>query len=161
MRDSPTIRVEEYGLSGVDLIAALHQESFPADTGERWRRIDILQALRMPGTFGLVASREELACGHALIRLVADECELLALGVLAPARRSGVARALLERLSERCRQANIRRIFLEVREDNAAARSFYEANGFHRIGTRRDYYKAAGGGLVNAVTMACDLLSSP
>jgi ribosomal-protein-alanine N-acetyltransferase len=46
-----------------------------------------------------------------------------------------------------------RRIYLEVAEDNAAARALYAAEGFEPIGRRRGYYARREGPAVDAITM--------
>jgi ribosomal protein S18 acetylase RimI-like enzyme len=45
-------------------------------------------------------------------------------------RRTGLGRALINRVSAFAREAGDRRLFLEVRADNSAARLLYEAQGF-------------------------------
>ena len=61
------------------------------------------------------------------------EWELLNIAVDPAYRRRGVADELLGALPAG-------RIFIEVRESNAAARALYEGSGFTLIGRRRGYY---------------------
>ena len=49
------------------------------------------------------------------------------------------------------------RLFLEVAEDNAAARALYATAGFAEAGRRRGYYAAADGGRRDALLLALDL----
>ena len=46
-----------------------------------------------------------------------------------------------------------RRIFLEVAEDNAAARALYAAFGYTEIARRRDYYRTQTGQRRDALVM--------
>lgn len=156
---TPPVEIEilAFGEEAAATIAALHCASFPADTGERWRAEDIATVLRLPGAFGLVARREDGVVGHALARIVGEDCELLALGSLPETRREGVARSLLARLMTLCASRGVRSLFLEVREDNDAARRLYRQAGFRAVGLRRAYYRAPDGTLRNAVTMKCDI----
>jgi ribosomal-protein-alanine N-acetyltransferase len=63
------------------------------------------------------------------------ECEVLNL-VVGPAwRRQGVARQLVEPLLG---EGNT--VFLEVRESNMAAQSFYKSMGFQEVSIRKKYY---------------------
>ncbi len=148
--------IEEPGLSAVDLVAALHLESFPADTGERWQAHDIYQVMHMPGIACMVARRGNEPLGYALARVIMDECELLSLGVLMSARRTGVARALVQYLKDECMTWSVRRLFLEVREDNKAALCMYEGQGFQIIGRRMNYYRSKKGLTKDAITMSYD-----
>ena len=97
-----------------------------------------------PGGAGetcLVAEAEGALVGYAVVRIVADEAEVLNLAVRADQRRRGIARALLRAALAEAGAAGVRQVFLEVREGNAAARAFYEREGFHATGRRRAYYR--------------------
>ncbi len=146
--------IEEPGLSGADLVASLHLESFPADTGERWGAHDIWQVMRMPGIFCVIARRGDKPLGYALALVIVDECELLSLGVIESARRTGVARALVQYLKHECVIWPVQRLFLEVREDNDAAMLMYESEGFRIIGRRINYYRSHKGVTKDAITMS-------
>jgi ribosomal-protein-alanine N-acetyltransferase len=75
--------------------------------------------------------------GFAVARSVAsDESELLNLAVAPEFRRRGLATLLLDDLAMR----HPGDIFLEVRESNKAALSFYQAFGFETLGRRPEYY---------------------
>ena len=52
------------------------------------------------------------------------------------------------------------RLFLEVAEDNVAARALYERAGFGQIGRRKAYYAAPDGGRTDALVLALDLAAS-
>ncbi|GER05900.1 hypothetical protein GCM10007972_06610 [Iodidimonas muriae] len=149
------LSLHQIGIEGADVLTALHHGSFPPDTGERWGGSELSEVLRMPGVLGLVACRLDEPLGYAMVRFAADECELLSLGVLVQARRTGVARSLLAYLLGLCKNRAARQLFLEVREDNEAARAFYKDHGFKQIGRRPRYYQLADGGFRDAVTMAC------
>lgn len=69
--------------------------------------------------------------------ITADEVEVLNLAVAPEHRRQGVAKALLEVLLRTVRGA----IFLEVRESNVTALSFYKYLGFQEVGRRLGYYQ--------------------
>ena len=72
---------------------------------------------------------------------VAHRREIANLAVVPTARRRGVARALLEAIVAEARESRIVRLFLEVRESNAAARTLYASAGFAPIARRARYYR--------------------
>lgn len=78
----------------------------------------------------------------------------MTIGVDAPYQRQGIGSAILEALLTQAATQGARRMLLEVRVDNDAAISMYEAFGFARIGLRRRYYQPEG---VDAYTMAVDI----
>jgi [ribosomal protein S18]-alanine N-acetyltransferase len=94
--------------------------------------------------------------GWAGVLVVGDTAEILTVGVVPAARRRGVARRLIAGLLDEARSRGAREAFLEVREDNDAARELYRGEGFVDLGRRRGYY---AGGRVDAVTMRKDLSS--
>ncbi len=55
------------------------------------------------------------------------------MGVVAPARRSGVGEQLMRALIAEARAAGVRRVGLEVLEGNASARALYEKLGFRKL----------------------------
>ena len=59
--------------------------------------------------------------GFLILRMAADEAEILNFGVVPWARRKGLGRELLEAALILARELGIRSIFLEVAVDNAAA----------------------------------------
>jgi ribosomal-protein-alanine N-acetyltransferase len=120
--------------------ARLHRDAFEP-MGERpWTRQDIAELLAARSAGGLLLQIDGEDAGMVLWRVTADEAELLTIAVQADCRRRGVARALLQAVIERARQAAARMIFLEVGVDNAGARSLYSQAGFEEVGRRAGYY---------------------
>jgi ribosomal-protein-alanine acetyltransferase len=83
----------------------------------------------------IVAETDGRILGFAMYRVVAGEGELLNLAVDPSARRTGVARALLQEMMQ---EAEI--WHLEVRESNLAAIALYDSLGFQKVGRRSGYY---------------------
>ncbi len=105
----------------------------------RWSPGDYARA--GPGDLdGWVATVGEKLVGFVIARRMADEMEILNLGVEPAHRRCGVASRLLEAALESGRARGAKRAFLEVRESNAGAIAFYQRRGFVRAGRRPRYY---------------------
>jgi [ribosomal protein S18]-alanine N-acetyltransferase len=89
----------------------------------------------------VVESGDKL-CGFLIARKVAaDEAEILNLAVETSNRRAGNATALLGACIAELSRVGVRRVFLEVRESNAPAISFYQREKFVRTGRRPGYYQ--------------------
>jgi len=78
--------------------------------------------------------------GFLVARQVASEWELENIVVSTRERRKGIGKSLLDALLRAALQAHSDSVFLEVRESNQTARSFYEKAGFKQAGRRKGYY---------------------
>lgn len=152
--DPVPCRVHVVDSAAAALVYELHIRCFPAGTGERWRSEDFAAMLRLPDCRGLIVERDGKPAGYALARFCIDECELLSLGVVPANRKQGLAGALLDELAALCRQTSVHKLFLEVREDNHSAISFYEKQGFSVAGRRTGYYRGDGEICTDALTLA-------
>jgi len=79
--------------------------------------------------------------GYVVAHDAADEGEILNLAVVPARHRSGIGRALVERVLTELAARGARRVFLEVRESNAGARALYASLGFREVGRRPRYYR--------------------
>lgn len=106
----------------------------------RWSSDDFLLASEK--NFCVRVSEEKGAvCGLVAFRMVSDQAEILNLAVNSKQRRQGIGSRLLEIMVEACKAAEVKKIFLEVRESNSGARKFYSRMGFKEDGRRRQYYR--------------------
>ena len=88
-----------------------------------------------------VAEEEGTVCGLVVFRIMADEAEILNLAVDSSQRRRGTGSQLIQEVIAASNSAGVRKIFLEVRQSNEAARNFYARMGFTETGRRRQYYR--------------------
>ncbi len=107
---------------GLDLNAPTMPKAGPAELGP-------------PGGVYLVGYRGGAAvCGGGLKRLPDGACEIKRMYVVPEARRSGLARALLEALEEAARALGYRTVRLDTGSRQPHAQAFYEAAGYRRVG---------------------------
>jgi [ribosomal protein S18]-alanine N-acetyltransferase len=100
-----------------------------------------LEQLNKRGELGWVIEEKKKVVGFLVVRDVVAEAELLNLCVAPARRRTGLAEALLTEALAELRRNRIDRLFLEVRESNVPAISFYEKHGFGKTGRRPGYYR--------------------
>jgi len=116
----------------------------------------------------LIDARENLCHGafddptHKLLgmifsRIAADEAEILTIAVDPAARQGGIGTRLLSRQIAELAALRVKELFLEVDENNAAARALYVRLGFKTVGQRKAYYRTADGGRATALVMRLDL----
>lgn len=141
------------GTRDLDLAASLHHGAF-TPMGERaWSRQELAELLASQGVKGFVLAAESDAIGFALMRMAADEAELLTLAVHPAHWRRGAGRALLEAVIGTSRSLGARTLFLEVGADNDAARALYGHAGFEAMGRRQGYYRRAAAAPADAIVM--------
>jgi ribosomal-protein-alanine N-acetyltransferase len=80
-------------------------------------------------------------CGFLVARTVMEQAEILNLAVDPASRRAGNASALIRESVAEFQRLGIETVFLEVRESNLAAISFYQGHAFGRTGRRPGYYQ--------------------
>lgn len=79
--------------------------------------------------------------GFLVAQEVGDEMEIENVVIAQGLRRFGLGSLVLERLLQTAKNEGIKRIFLEVRQSNAAAIRLYEKAGFVTTGRRKSYYR--------------------
>jgi len=123
-----------------DALVALERACFPPPA-RPWGRQQLAAQLEDPLGLGWLAQGDEdRLLGYATFRRVLDEAELLRIATDPAARRQGVARALLETAFPKLDATGVERYFLEVRQDNRAARALYQRFDFQETGLRRGYF---------------------
>ncbi|MDD9741449.1 MULTISPECIES: GNAT family N-acetyltransferase [Marinovum] len=129
-----------------EALAALHAAAFAPARG--WSAAEFDSFLADPAC--LLVARPE---GFALARVTLDEAELLTIATDPARRRQGVARGLLGALFGGLAGRGAETLFLEVAEDNAAARALYAGAGFAMAGRRRGYYPRRDGAAADALIL--------
>jgi len=120
-------------------LARIHAPIFP----DAWPQDAFASLLSRPEVFVLIGARRDVegAEGFILVRSVANEGEILTLGVVESARRTGLGKALLGAACKDAFERGAREMFLEVGENNAAALALYQRAGFAVVGRRAAYYQ--------------------
>ena len=131
-------------------LAHLHARSFT--TPRPWTEAEFAALLADKGAV-LVTGPHGFAMGRAL----ANEAELLTIAVAPEARQQGAGQRLLRDFLAAAQGMGADAVFLEVAEDNTAARALYRAAGFAEAGRRRGYYRMPDGRRVDAVVMRLGL----
>lgn len=137
------------GLSDPAHLAALHAQAFDAF----WDAAAFSALLDQPGVSALAEDD-----GFILVRIVADEAEILTLAVRPAARRSGLGGRLVLAAAAAAAESGAARMFLEVADDNVAARALYARAGFVEAGRRPGYYARPDGSRRDALLLALNLI---
>jgi ribosomal-protein-alanine N-acetyltransferase len=123
-------------------VLAIEAASF-GDGPHRAGRLDepkLHEELARPWARIWIARRDKKAVAFVLAWHVADELHVLDIATTPAARRTGLARRLMDHALEYARANAVRHLLLEVRRSNTAAIKLYRACGFFAMGLRPRYY---------------------
>jgi ribosomal-protein-alanine N-acetyltransferase len=131
--------------------AAIHAASFAYP----WKATELENLLTEPNVIADAAldTKNAKLYGFVLSRVAADEAEILAIAIEPAMRRHGIATTLLGAHLGRLQSAGIKVLFLEVDEQNSAARALYARFGFETAGGRAGYYRGRDGARTSALIL--------
>lgn len=106
-----------------------------------WSEESIRAMFSEEGYWNLTARDDGSLVGYIGMKAVLDEADITNVAVDPDRRRQGIGKMLLRELLAKAGDMGIRRIFLEVRVSNTAARALYEQAGFRTVDVRKNYYE--------------------
>ena len=106
-----------------------------------WPEASVREVLGWQGILGLASDVKGEVVGFLIARQVKEEGEVLNLAVAPESRRKGEGGTLLTAAVAELRKRGVTRVFLEVRESNAAGIAFYQRHSFSQAGRREGYYR--------------------
>ncbi len=83
--------------------------------------------------------------GYGVLQVLGKDCHLLNLGVEPYFQGQGLGSRLLGSMLDAARSQRVKRVFLEVRPSNRAARALYAREDFRAIGLHKGYYPTSTG----------------
>jgi ribosomal-protein-alanine N-acetyltransferase len=148
-----TSSIEPATMRDAAKLSQLHRASFHRGWGQG--EFETMLAERNTFTQRLMLGRTLI--GFIISRLAADEAEILSVAVAKSHRGRGYSRDLVANHLGYLAGRGIRRVFLEVEENNTPAVRLYQRIGFTTVGRREQYYRDASGAKLNALVMQRDL----
>lgn len=149
----PALPIRQGGADDLDAVITVMNDAFAPGFGERWTRSQCAGILPMSGVMLRLAGETGAPpLGFSLMRIVADEAELLLIAVDPKAQRRGFGQALLDDFMAQARGSGAIRFHLEVRDGNPAV-AMYGAAGFAAAGRRANYYHGPNGEHYDAITL--------
>ena len=150
--------IEDAGADDFDALADLHERAFPIG----WSADEIARLDAQPGVTVLRARRSSsfgtrATLGFVIVRVAADEGEILTIAVEPRQRGRGIGGKLMRAVLHRLYGDRVASLFLEVDAANEPALALYRRLGFRKVGERKAYYQASegdGGALVMRVDLA-------
>lgn len=105
-----------------------------------WSKRAFTDYFENPFSLCFVAEENGAVTGYICLYRLCDEWETVNLAVHPDFRRRGYGKVLLSAVIDSAKRESIKKILLEVRSSNLAARTLYEKTGFCAVGSRKNYY---------------------
>ena len=155
-----TDEIEIFNLNvGVsEILCDIHSIAFQNQGGDEWTADAFQQMLSVNGTDCYIIKHDFTPIGFGLIRKVIDEAEIITFCILPNECNNGYATLLLEWIIKDLQRQSIKRLFLEVSENNKAALGLYKKCSFDIIGRRKGYYQNPQGKNADAIIMQRELV---
>lgn len=103
-------------------------------------------------TYFVVKNKDNKILGFSGMKIILDEAEIMNIVTKKDYRNQGIGKVLLNKIIAEAKNINIKKINLEVNENNIIAIHLYEKFDFTKDGERKNYYQDQ-----NAILMSKNL----
>ena len=131
-------------------VAEMEHQIFP----DKWSERAVLDTLENEQTICLTAEKAGRLIGYLFAYVAADETDIARVAVLKESRKQGVGSELMKELKKVGQEQELKKLLLDVRRSNTAARAFYKKHGFTEDGVRPGFYEKPE---EDAVLMSCEI----
>lgn len=154
----PKLVIDDAQFADVPAMSDLHATGFRHE----WTVEELTDLMRQKGVAVYVARRanflgNRVVAGFLMVRVAADEAEVLTIAVGPAYRGEGIGRRLLEHAFRKLYHDRVGSVFLEVDAGNPSALALYRRLGFVQVGERKGYYADAATPDGTALVMRADL----
>ena len=149
----PKIIVDVMGVESTRILAEIYSEAFKNMPEQKWGFSELFELFSIRETISFVICLDAKPIGFALLRILADEGEIITFCILPKWCNNGYGKILLERIVDTLKKRSIKKLFLEVRENNKVAIKLYNNCSFKVIGRRKKYYKNNQAEKIDALVM--------
>jgi len=128
-------------------IAAMSRDYIEDGLPWTWTAGRVEAAIREADINVVVAGERRAISAFGIMSYPDDDAHLLLFAVRQNQRRRGVGSAILRWLEEAARTAGAKRIRVECRRDNGAARNFYCEHGYQELSITTKFYRGLKDGI--------------
>ena len=143
------ISIKQINKKDIDLCYELDSNTISLWSKEQW-----VNEFKKDGTkiFGLLI--KNLVIGICVFQVVLDEAQINYFVVNKKFRKKGFGSYLMIYLIKKCEKLNLKKLLLEVSQNNVTAERFYNRFDFSTVGIRKNYYKDGSHALLKEKKLA-------
>ena len=130
------ITIKEIDKNYIDLCFELDSNTISLWSKKQWTNEFKKEGVKV---FGLLLAN--LVIGICVLHVVLDEAQVNFFVINNKFRKKGYGTFLMKYSIKQCEKLNIKKLFLEVSQNNFAAEKFYNQFDFFTVGKRKNYYK--------------------
>ena len=130
------ISIKHISETDIDLCYELDSNTISLWSKKQWAKELKKEGIKV---FGLLFS--DFIIGICVFHVVLDEAQINFFAINAMYRKKGFGTYLMKYLIKECKKLNIKKLFLEVSQNNFTAKKFYSRFDFSTVGIRRNYYR--------------------
>ena len=130
------------------------QNILTSEFDDFWNSETLKNELENNNSYYIVAKINNNIVGFAGIKTVLEEADIMNVVTKKDIRNSGIGSALFSAIIDYAKSNNVKKITLEVNENNLSAIHLYEKFGFVKIAERKKYYN----GTDTAIIMQLNLI---
>ena len=130
------ISIKQINETEIDLCYELDSNTISLWSKQQWTN-----EFKKEGTKIYCLLSENLIIGICVFHIVLDEAQINYFVISQKFRKNGFGSYLMSYLLKRCEKLNLKKLLLEVSQDNVTAERFYSRFDFSTVGIRKNYYK--------------------
>ncbi len=112
-----------------------------SNTISLWSKKQWANELKKEGIKVYGLSLSKLVIGICVLHVVLDEAQINFFAINQKYRKKGFGSHFMSYLIKECEKLNIKKLYLEVSQNNISAKKFYSRFDFSTVGIRKNYYK--------------------
>ena len=128
-------------------IARMSRDNIEQGLPWSWTPARVSRSIQDPNTNVVVVGNPGALDAFGIMFYAEEDAHLLLFAVRESKRRAGIGSAVLQWLETAARAAGAKRVRVEVRRDNVAARTFYNEHGYHERVIKPRMYSAVVAGI--------------
>ena len=130
------ISIKQINEKDIELCFKLDSNTISLWTKKQWEN-----EFKKSGIKVFALSLSTLIIGICVFQLVLDEAQINYFVIQKKFRKKGFGSFLMSYIIKKCKKLNIKKLLLEVSENNINAEKFYSHFDFYTVGIRKNYYK--------------------